>query len=120
MNEYPPYTEAGWQRDKELLDQGHRFFCPDCLSDTDYGPRWTEPPAATRHYRACKDCGFWQEADGTPPYRCWQPEHECAKSEGGYYREYKTPDEDPFECPNCHEMVSRQESEVPWPCAGSG
>ncbi len=114
MNEYPPYTEAGWQRDKELLDHGHRFFCPDCLSDTDYGPRWTEPPAATRHYRACKDCGFWQEADGTPAYRCWLSRHEC-KEEWKALR----PWEDDYLCDACGETMGR-ESEVPWPCAGSG
>jgi hypothetical protein len=74
MKEHAPYTEADWQADFERVDQGEPLTCPDCGALGDYGPR---DDGQGRHYRACKMCGFWQEADGSPAYRCWMSTHKC-------------------------------------------
>ncbi len=117
MKEHPPYTEADWQRDEALRLKGHRFNCPDCDSDRDYAPRCPDPPARARHYRACKDCGFLQEADGTSPYRCWLAAHEC--KDGLIKGKILTPSEDDYHCGVCDKTIGRK-WKIPWPCAGSG
>jgi hypothetical protein len=71
------YTEQDWQRDT-VAQQRSRLTCPACSHD-----EWYKAVAArrldgsTRRYRACKVCGFWQEADGSPPYRCYMTVHIC-------------------------------------------
>jgi hypothetical protein len=72
-----PYLQADWERDMA----GVALSCPDCGSSTDYGPRAApRPDGSLRLYRACKACGFWQEADGTAPYRCRVAAHRCTVS----------------------------------------
>ena len=61
------------------FSSGCTLSCPQCQSVGFYGPKLTVDNSgkATRKYRACKFCGFWQEAWGTvfnerggDPYRC--------------------------------------------------
>lgn len=78
MKAHPPYTEPDWQREEVQRLAGSRFECPDCGSDKDFGPKaHLRADNSERHYRACKICGFWQEADGSPPYRVWLATHDC-------------------------------------------
>ena len=80
MKPHNPYTEPDWQHDEVSRRMKARFTCPDCGSRKDYGPRHhRRDDNSERHYRACKNCGFWQEADGSPPYRVWMAVHQCAQ-----------------------------------------
>jgi len=78
MKPHHPYVQEAWDADRAAEASGVPLSCPDCLSSD-----WFHPVAAPlsggleRHYRACKRCGFWQEADGTPAYRTWQSTHKC-------------------------------------------
>src|SRR6266487_4271550 len=76
---FPPYTEAEWQLDERQRASGFPLTCPDCRKDADYGPRQaTKADGSLRRYRACKMCGFWQEADGLSlAYRCRLAVHMC-------------------------------------------
>ncbi len=81
------YTEKKWEEETKapesmvLLPSGPFPFrilaCPQCNIVGFYGPRKAQEGEGTRKYRACKFCGFWQEASGTvrderggEPYRC--------------------------------------------------
>jgi hypothetical protein len=85
------YTESLWEQEMKsgqgieiLFSDGRRISfgtnlpCPDCKTVGFYGPRLIkEGETITRKYRACKFCGFWQEAagavlidHGSKPYRC--------------------------------------------------
>jgi len=132
MKEHAPYTEADWQADCERVDQGEPLTCPDCGALGDYGPR---DDGQGRHYRACKMCGFWQETDGSPAYRCWVSTHRCDPGlDGPYDCEYcqrtdltgshkcgkfLTPWEHVYTCDTCGQRLSG-ESWRPWPLQGSG
>jgi predicted RNA-binding Zn-ribbon protein involved in translation (DUF1610 family) len=71
MMSHPPYTEADWQHEMAGKGGAATLACPDCGSAADYGPRWhTRPDGTERRYRACKNCGFWQEAESDEENRC--------------------------------------------------
>lgn len=113
MKEHEPYTASDWKRDMAL---SRPLPCPDCGSDQLYRPRRAPKDRAERRYRACKMCGFWQEADGTPAYRCWLSTHHCTSGPAG---KYLRPGEDGYSCPDCHRSIGR-DSAKPWPNRGSG
>src|SRR5260370_34413891 len=139
MKVHPPYTEANYQAERR---QTPPLACPDCGSTGDYGPRAAAHPDGTeRHYRACKVCGFWQEADGSPAYRCWKSQHGCARLLDPAYTspfcgqtlrpaepegvavhtcgKYLKPDEDDYFCTTCGHWIHRA-SQAPWLFRGSG
>lgn len=70
------YAIAQWENDMQINQfcgkhqnwfySGCTMPCPNCKNVGFYGPKGD----VSRRYRACKFCGFWQEADGTEPYRC--------------------------------------------------
>jgi DNA-directed RNA polymerase subunit RPC12/RpoP len=68
-----PYSEADWQRD---VGAPRPLACPDCGHSENFGPKKRGTPE--HHYRACKVCGFWQDADGmSAPFRCRLTAHVC-------------------------------------------
>ena len=74
----PPYTPEQWRLDRQADGNGKQLECPNCEREQWYHPIGI--PAATgaeRKHRACKICGFWQEADSTAPYRCVMTAHVC-------------------------------------------
>lgn len=78
MKDHAGYTEPEWERDEAARLNVAWPSCPDCGSAEDFGPRHHDrTDGSQRHYRACKFCGFWQEADGSPAYRIWLCIHEC-------------------------------------------
>lgn len=143
MKDHAPYTPDDWHRDCELVKAGQTLACPDCDSNKNYEPKNCPPNTSPRHYRACKTCGFWQEADGTPAYRVWQSIHECrrplASGETSFYCKYcgKTltqspgneivhlcgkylmPEEPGYTCATCGHFYGR-ESEKLFRLRGSG
>ncbi len=83
------YTEKHWEDEKNSNVfcgrhaplGGCSLPCPQCKTLGFYGPRASKNSEGkiTRKYRACKFCGFWQEAWGDvrnknkiggKPYRC--------------------------------------------------
>lgn len=106
------YTEQDWCLEMQQVRAGKRLACHDCGSDHDYSPRAAERDDGTiRLYRACKWCGFWQEADGKPPYRCWLSVHVC---EGGQLHPRPLTPDEVWPCARCGTLVD-QTYEVPWP-----
>jgi len=100
---HAPYAEPDWQRDALQQSQGAQLACPDCGSCLNYGPRWHARADGTeRHYRACKVCGFWQEADGSQPYRVWLPVHTCTIQ--------LRPDQCVFHCPVCSTTTGSEQA----------
>src|SRR3989344_8367124 len=65
------HTEKQWEEEMHAMQfcGGHSAFgscnleCSSCHEIGFYGPR--EIPNEGRKYRACKWCGFWQEAAGS-------------------------------------------------------
>jgi len=137
VKDHAPYLEADWRADRERVAQGEPLTCPDCdFSDNPllYGPRGGEegkgPPR-----RACKVCGFWQDADGSSAYRCWKSTHRCDPGLNGPYDcehcgqtgltgshdcgNYLKPREDGYECGTCGRWHGR-ETPTPWDRKGSG
>jgi RNase P subunit RPR2 len=138
MKNHPAYTELAWQADEVRRRAGQRWECPDCASEFDYGPTsHSRSDGSARHYRACKNCGFWQEADGSPPYRIWLAVHDCslriaprqlvlecstcgnssvvpAGSTEWKHRcgKYLKPWEDGFQCSNCHTFKGRESEQA--------
>ncbi len=138
MKTHSAYTESAWQRDEAQRLSGRRLTCPDCGSDQRYAPSaGTHPDGSPRHYRACKVCGFWQEADGTPAYRVWQSAHDCRRELGPaetftceYCNQdvstnshpcgkYLRPDEDGYDCGTCGDFQGIETS-TPFLLTGSG
>ncbi len=118
----PPYSEDDWRRDREQDAGGEPLTCLNCERSEWFQPCLAEPD---RKYRACKICGFWQEADGTPAYRCRMTVHTCTGviAEGGQCRNgcgawgpvswhagcwrILTPKElGVYKCPNCDVVIS--------------
>jgi hypothetical protein len=71
------YDEAHWFQEIYLSQFGGALKCPSCHTLGFYNPRRGEQDGKPRLYRACKFCGFWQEAKGSvfdqyggEPYRC--------------------------------------------------
>jgi predicted RNA-binding Zn-ribbon protein involved in translation (DUF1610 family) len=137
LKKHTPYLESDW-----LRDNGKALPCPDCGSARDFGTRCApKADGGNRLYRACKDCGFWQEADGSPPYRTWKSEHACNRKVYGNYPcpfcgtelqglpdgklvthpcgKYLLPSEAGYQCTTCGQWRGR-DTQVPWPRAGSG
>jgi transcription elongation factor Elf1 len=94
LAEIPPYTIEQWNRDREDEGRGEILRCPNCDHHEWFRliPRVDHQPAE----RACKVCGFQQQADGTPAYRCKLTAHVCLG-----------PRPDEGQCPEC-------DSEVPF------
>ena len=130
---FAPYTEVEWQQDERQRTSGFPLTCPDCRKDADYGPRQaTKADGSPRKYRACKMCGFWQEADGLSlPYRCRLAVHMCT-GDFGTSRECRgcgnvlasgtqrhlcsrvLAPRETYHCPECHATVGRR-NVIPWP-----
>ena len=145
MKPHAPYTEPDWQREMAQSVGGASLACPDCGSASRYRPYgYRRSDGSERHYRACKACGFWQEADGSQPYRVWLPLHNCAvqlrpdqivfncpvcgrtfvsPKPGAVFThvcgKYLTPWESGYTCPTCRKHLDRA-SAVPFPLAGRG
>jgi hypothetical protein len=77
IKDHGRYTEAQWEKEMEfgrpanIALPGGRVFafgttlpCPHCGTVGFYGPRISGEGPTLRKYRACKFCGFWQEASG--------------------------------------------------------
>ena len=113
MKQHDPYTEPDWQGDEASRRAGRPLFrCPDCSSDADFGPKaHKRTDGSERHYRACKNCGFWQEADGSPPYRVWLAQHDCVL--------VLRPGQLNAECPTCGNRwtVTQETHHIPHTCA---
>ena len=141
MNTHHPYVEAAWAAEMTLLKEGLALPCPDCGSSSDYGPKEAAGSDGTvRHYRACKMCGFWQEADGTLAYRCWTSQHVCVRHVGTTFHcphcatvlqpaepegpavhtcgKYLLPTDSGYLCTTCGHWYGR-DSQVPWPLRGT-
>ncbi len=76
---FGPYTVQEWRAQDALRILGGGLHCPDCGSAAAYAAKSAKrTDGSIRRYRACKSCGFWQEADGwSPAYRCWLAVHMC-------------------------------------------
>lgn len=100
MNE--EYTPEQWEEEMKIGKYCGLHFpplgvcnllCPSCKEVGFYGPREQRGSTGeiTRKYRACKWCGFWQEAwgfvknasDGVggEQYRCVMVRHKCGVGE---------------------------------------
>lgn len=138
MKKHLPYIEADWQWEESQRLAGKRLTCPDCESDDWYQPMSApRPDGSQRHYRGCKICGFWQEADGTEAYRVWLCMHDCRHeletgktftcndceqevTENSHScGKYLLPDEEGYECGTCGEFQGRETS-TDFPLQGSG
>lgn len=145
VRKHPAYTEREWRRDERRRLGGTKLPCPDCGSAENYGPRkHSHADGSERHYRACKVCGFWQEADGSPAYRAWLAVHRCVQplragqdvgvcrvcgagfavqepSKGWEHEcgRYLTPWERGFDCTNCGRFIDRSFARA-LPSGGSG
>ena len=140
MKAHQRYKEPDWQAEVKR-QESEILACPDCGSSENYEPKKAVGRDGTeRHYRACKMCGFWQEADGSDAYRCWKTEHVCVRHVGTQHTcpfcnqvlrpkepegtvthtcgKYLMPNETGYFCTTCAEWYGR-ESEVPWPLRGS-
>ena len=74
----PGYTEADWHRDRRAEAGGTHLTCPNCGRGEWFHVVGVPPEdGSKRKYRACKVCGFRQEADGTPGYRSLMTVHTC-------------------------------------------
>jgi len=72
------YSEADWHRDRRAEAGGAHLSCPNCGRDEWFHAVGIPPDDGARcKYRACKVCGFHQEADGTPAYRSLMTVHTC-------------------------------------------
>ena len=125
MNEY---TEDQWLEEMKaqpIIFQypggqfafGTTLPCPACQTVGFYGPRiYPGQGEPTRKYRACKFCGFWQEAwgelrnepfPGAKPYRCTMVRCETCNS-----YDWRFPDGfKPGTCPTCNVEMTR----TAWP-----
>jgi predicted RNA-binding Zn-ribbon protein involved in translation (DUF1610 family) len=126
----PAYTSTDWQLE---WDAGQKLRCPRCGSDEDFGPRQSvQPDRSFRHFRACKRCGLFQDADGHSEWyqtvllvhkcqtrgadaqckscgrRPRSSEHDCAR----IVREGES-----FVCPECGITVGNEHMH-PWPESG--
>lgn len=146
MKKHLPYTEDDWQVNYAA---GVKLTCPDCgwrdpeQSLLNHYNVYSLPRAdgSIRRYRMCKKCGFGQEADGSPAYRCWHSHHRCVlpgpPPDGECFHcdsrlqtgpdgtvehlcgKYLRPTEPGYTCQTCGNFYDR-DSEVPWPAEGSG
>ena len=129
----PGYSESDWHNDRQAEAQGTHLSCPNCGRDEWYHPVGIPPgDGSQRKYRACKACGFWQEADGTPAYRCLMTTHVCLSAipsgkhcaycgawgprhwHAGCWRILPPNEIGVTSCANCALLLS-DEYVVPWP-----
>ena len=104
------YTEQNWEDDMRInkfcgehanwFSSGCTLPCPQCRSVGFYGPKVTADDSGkiTRKYRACKFCGFWQEAWGNvfnerggESYRCIIVRCNNCAEKGGFSYDWQTP-----------------------------
>lgn len=103
---YPPYTEEDWYAAVVGRMKGERLACPECGSHRDFYPKTGKNSDGTeRHYQACRMCGFWQEADGTPAYRCWKSTHRCDPG---------LPAEEEYSCEHCSQTQLSGPHDCEW------
>ncbi len=112
------YTIVQWEEDMRLnkfcgkhpnwFYSGCTIPCPNCHSIGFYGPKVTTNNVGEiiRRYRACKFCGFWQETDGTKPYRCIALY--CGTC-GSYDWTAPKEEEDYKNCPKCKSKYTKIE-----------
>jgi hypothetical protein len=78
LRDVPAYGEGDWHRDRKAEADGQHLTCPNCGRGEWFHPLGVPPSdGALCKYRACKVCGFWQEADGTPACRSVMTAHGC-------------------------------------------
>lgn len=120
------FTEKEWEeemRQNRFCGRHDNWFhsgcfleCPSCGSRGFYGPKGSYEKG--RKYRACKFCGFWQEASGPihdarggKPYRCVMVT--CPHCSG---YDWRLPWEDDWgECEDCKSKLKQ----VSWPTEDS-
>ena len=88
--------------------------CPHCGRTGFYGPRHD---GASRMYRACKFCGFWQNV-GQPVVPHSATVHDCAgwpTVAGARYIWWVSPLERTYNCPYCKTQVDVPSATVPKP-----
>ncbi len=92
LKDISPYSAQQWESDRQREDAGETLRCPACERDEWFHCIRRDVPEPNE--RACKVCGFWQRADGTPAYRCRLTAHVCLgpRQAGG-------------ECPECREAI---------------
>ena len=133
LRKVPAYSVADWERDRQEEASGDRLACPNCGRSEWYHPVGIPPETGEkRKYRACKVCGFWQEADGSSAYRCLMTAHVCLGDikEGaacpycgtwgprewhaGCWRILRQPELGVTKCNNCGVALT-EDHVVPWP-----
>jgi predicted RNA-binding Zn-ribbon protein involved in translation (DUF1610 family) len=78
LRDVSPYSEDDWHRDRQAEAHGAHLRCPNCGRAECFHPVGVPPSdGGKRKYRACRMCGFSQEADGTPAYRSRMVVHTC-------------------------------------------
>jgi len=75
LKDIPPYSAQQWESDRQREEGGETLRCPACEHEEWFHCIRREAPGPNE--RACKVCGFWQRADGTPAYRCRLTAHVC-------------------------------------------
>ena len=122
------FTEKEWEEEmkKSYFCRKHwptgscTMPCPNCKTVGFYGPRGREDESGNvpRKYRACKFCGFWQEAFGPiyderggKPYRCVMVKcFHCHTHDYAY--DWRLPWQDDWgECEDCKSKLKQ----VSWP-----
>jgi hypothetical protein len=125
------FTEEDWAaemnkrincgRHKEIYAGCCNIPCPYCRVIGFYEPRGRKEEGFPRKYRACKFCGFWQEAAGKTYdehggdwYRCKM--YKCEKCDTGSEKyncyNWREPwEEGSFHCPKCGNTMN----ECSWP-----
>ncbi len=116
------YTEKQWEEEMKISLSsfcGGQHWpagsctipCPRCGTVGFYGPRGSSSNG--RKYRACKFCGFWQEAWGSvyderggKPYRCITVY--CDKCQTSNTYNWHLPETQKFGyCPRCHTELKK-------------
>ncbi len=129
LADIPPYTLADWTAEHIATP---RLPCPNCGRTDLYQILKVQRDDGTwRHYRCCKVCGFWQNADGSPAFRCVKTVHtcnrpipqdgQCANCLGGgprgvhrCARALTTSEVGVFACKHCG-VVTKSADVIPWP-----
>ena len=81
LKDIAPYTTEEWESDRQQAENGESLCCPACDHDESF--HCISREGTGPHERACKVCGFWQKADGTPAFRCKLTAHVCLGDRSG-------------------------------------
>lgn len=133
LSEIPGYSADDWQRDRVAEAAGSVLACPNCARTECFHPVGISPiDGSKRKYRACKVCGFCQEADGTQADRCRMTVHTCLGEmtenqrcefcgswgptnwHGGCWRMVAAEQLGTLSCQNCNVILTPYHV-IPWP-----